>query len=245
MSKIIKCIDCKEEKEHHGKGLCKKCYNKDYREEHKEEINRKQRKYDIEYRKRPNVIIRKSKYRKNLYSKNQVEERRKRKEYYYNNQEKEKQNRRAYHLNNLEKERAYGMERNQRPEIKQKRRKYNQTPERKKRVMELWNQKYEDPSFKILSNLRHRLWGALKGNTRAGTTKELVGCSPEYLINYLDSQFDDEMSWYNYGRWHVDHIIPCASFDFTDEEEQKKCFNYLNLQPMWGEINISKGCKII
>ena len=51
------------------------------------------------------------------------------------------------------------------------------------------------------------------------------------------------MSWNNYGEWHVDHIKPCAKFDLSEEEQQKKCFNYKNLQPLWGEDNLKKGDK--
>lgn len=40
-----------------------------------------------------------------------------------------------------------------------------------------------------------------------------------------------------------DHIKPCVSFDLTREEEQKKCFHYLNLQPLWAKENLSKGGK--
>ena len=51
------------------------------------------------------------------------------------------------------------------------------------------------------------------------------------------------MTWKNYGEWHIDHIKPCSKFNLTDEEEQKKCFNYKNLQPLWASENTSKGAK--
>jgi hypothetical protein len=54
------------------------------------------------------------------------------------------------------------------------------------------------------------------------------------------------MSWGNYGLhgWHVDHIIPCASFDLTDPEQQRQCFHYTNLQPLWAEDNLRKSDKL-
>ena len=48
----------------------------------------------------------------------------------------------------------------------------------------------------------------------------------------------------NYGMWHVDHIIPCASFDFSDPKQQELCFHYTNLQPLWAEDNLKKGAKL-
>ena len=47
------------------------------------------------------------------------------------------------------------------------------------------------------------------------------------------------------GEIHIDHIKPCASFDLTDPAQQKECFNYKNLQPLWAFDNISKGATII
>lgn len=55
------------------------------------------------------------------------------------------------------------------------------------------------------------------------------------------------MSWENYGvgGWHIDHIIPCASFELTDGDEQRKCFHYSNLQPLWWFHNLEKSDKLI
>ncbi len=52
------------------------------------------------------------------------------------------------------------------------------------------------------------------------------------------------MTWENYGQWHIDHIIPCSFFDLTNDKQQKMCFNYRNLQPMWSQDNISKNNRI-
>lgn len=59
----------------------------------------------------------------------------------------------------------------------------------------------------------------------------------------MQLQFKDGMNWgnYNYNGWHIDHIKPCALFDLSKEEEQKKCFHYTNLQPLWGIDNLKKG----
>jgi hypothetical protein len=48
----------------------------------------------------------------------------------------------------------------------------------------------------------------------------------------------------NYGKWHTDHIIPCAAFDLSDPKQQTKCFHYSNIQPLWAEENLRKGAKL-
>lgn len=108
------------------------------------------------------------------------------------------------------------------------------------------NRRKVDINFRITHSLRSRLNKALKGTVKSATTKELLGCDFDFLKNYLEQQFTKYMSWENYGSyWHLDHIIPCCNFDLTKEEEQKKCFNYKNLQPLEAIENIKKGGKIL
>jgi hypothetical protein len=104
-----------------------------------------------------------------------------------------------------------------------------------------------DPIFRIGHSLRCRLRGALAGTSKSAATLELLGCSVEALKKHLENQFVKGMTWSNYGLhgWHIDHIIPCASFDLTKEEEQRKCFHYSNLQPLWAKDNYAKGDKIL
>lgn len=75
-------------------------------------------------------------------------------------------------------------------------------------------------------------------------TQELIGCSHQRLKAHLESQFKPGMTWKNYGKWHVDHIRPCASFnDLTEMSQQKDCFHYSNLQPLWASENMSKNAR--
>lgn len=101
-----------------------------------------------------------------------------------------------------------------------------------------------DISFRILNNLRSRLNSAIKYNRKSLTTIKLLGCSIQELKQYLESQFKSGMTWDNYGDWHIDHILPCAIFDMSDPEQQKICFYYTNLQPLWKLDNIKKGKKL-
>ena len=104
-----------------------------------------------------------------------------------------------------------------------------------------------NPQCKIRRLYSTRIKAAIKiqSGPKAFKTIELLGCSVQECRQYLESKFQDGMTWENHGMygWHIDHIIPCASFDLTDPEEQKKCFHYTNLQPLWAKDNLSKGCK--
>jgi hypothetical protein len=77
------------------------------------------------------------------------------------------------------------------------------------------------------------------------STTELVGCSIHQLAAHLESQFQVGMSWDNFGRgighWSVDHIKPCAAFRLEDEQQQRACFQFRNLRPMWFSENCRKG----
>lgn len=102
-----------------------------------------------------------------------------------------------------------------------------------------------DPEYRVRRACRARISVALKNNAKkAAKTADLIGCSISELRTHLENQFKDGMNWNNYGEWHVDHIIPCAAFDLTKPDEQRKCFHYNNLQPLWGKENCSKGAKI-
>lgn len=98
------------------------------------------------------------------------------------------------------------------------------------------------PRYFIERRLRARLLKKLKAarvKKNIGTW-ELVGCSPQHLIEHLEKQFTQGMTWDNHGKWHVDHIVPCARFDLTDTEQQRRCFHFTNLQPLWASDNLKK-----
>lgn len=85
------------------------------------------------------------------------------------------------------------------------------------------------------------------GASKCSTTEELIGCSIEHLKLHLQSQFKPGMNWNNHGTkgWHIDHILPCARFNLNNPVEQKKCFHYTNLQPLWAKDNMAKGSKVL
>jgi hypothetical protein len=102
-----------------------------------------------------------------------------------------------------------------------------------------------DPKYKIKTILRARLRKALRGKNKSESTLALVGCSIPDLIQHIESLFTEGMTWENHGLygWHLDHIKPCAAFDLEDLEQQRECFNYNNLQPLWAADNRKKSNK--
>ena len=100
-----------------------------------------------------------------------------------------------------------------------------------------------DLNWKLKNNLRSRIRLSLKGKNKSKKTMELLGCTIKQLWEHLESKFKLGMTRENHGKWHIDHIKPCISFNLTDPEQQKICFHYTNLQPLWAEDNLKKGAK--
>jgi hypothetical protein len=124
-------------------------------------------------------------------------------------------------------------------------------PEKFKAMKAAWRKRrwlQRRPEDRLLMAARRRLRDVVKGERKAegGSTRQLLGVSGAGLKEHLEKQFKPGMTWENYGvfGWHVDHIKPCASFDFSDLEQLKQCFHYSNLQPLWAEENVRKGASI-
>jgi len=113
--------------------------------------------------------------------------------------------------------------------------------QRNKIKIKQYNQR---PDVRIKINLRNRLGHICRGR-KCDTTEKLVGCSWIDLRNHIQSLWTANMTWDNYGEWHIDHKRPCASFDLTIPAQQRECFHFTNLQPLWAKDNLTKGDSII
>ena len=101
-----------------------------------------------------------------------------------------------------------------------------------------------DINFKLRHNISQRIRHGLKGiEHKSAHTRELLGCTIDELWTHLESQFKPWMTRENHGLWHIDHIRACAKFDLSDPAQQRECFHYSNLQPLWAHENFSKGVK--
>jgi hypothetical protein len=123
--------------------------------------------------------------------------------------------------------------------IKMKMKEY--LPIRKKKIKD---RRKTDMTFRISEVYRSKFNRAIKRSNEKST--KFLGCTKEHLLKWLESQFDNNITWDNYGKfWHIDHIIPISFFDLKKENEQKICFNWKNLQPLEGKENLSKSNKIL
>lgn len=110
------------------------------------------------------------------------------------------------------------------------------------------NRKHNDPIYKLISNFRTAIYQVLKESNveKNGHYFEILKYTPEELIIHLENQFKDDMTWDNYGKWHVDHILAISHHNIKEigDEEFMRCWSLENLQPMWGDENIRKSNKI-
>jgi hypothetical protein len=100
-----------------------------------------------------------------------------------------------------------------------------------------------DPLFRAIVAVRSRLYHAIRRARakKATNTFDLTGCNAQELLSHIASQFHDGMSWSNYGAWEIDHIKPCKDFNLLDPNEQKACFHYSNLRPLWRRDNRARA----
>lgn len=105
--------------------------------------------------------------------------------------------------------------------------------------------KDNDPQYKLSCYTRTAVYTCLKERNivKYSKTFNLLPYNLDELMEHLESQFTEGMTWDNYGDWHVDHIKPMSSFDFTEYGEFELCWSLRNLQPLWAGENLSKGSR--
>ena len=131
--------------------------------------------------------------------------------------------------------------------IKEKRnseegRKYSREYQRKRRR--------EEPAYRLKHNVSRQIHHALfrrEGSKRGRSVFEFLPYSVKQLKEHLESQFDEKMSWENYGsHWVLDHIYPQAHLLFDDLEHPnfQICWALENLQPLEYSVNARKSDKL-
>ena len=198
-----------------------------YREKNKEKIRQQQKDWYDKNKVRVKIL------QINHYHSNKDKISAKKKEYYNSNKHKVK----VYRDKNILKERERA------------KKYYNNNKNKKLLYNKIYckNRYKKDVAFKLRKNLRSRLRTMIDKNQKTGNAIRDLGCSIPELKIYLESKFQQGMSWDNHGvhGWHIDHIKPLASFDLTDRNQLLQACHYTNLQPLWAKDNIIKSDKTI
>ena len=198
-------------------GRCKSCinkYKKGWNEKNKGKCKEYQKKY---YKNNKDEILNRNKeynkeYRKEYYKKNKEYHKEYHKKYYKKNKEILKEKYKEYRKNS-----------------KEYRNRYNR------------NRKKTDHLYKLKCTLRSAMWRSFKKRrwNKNSKSQELLGCDFEIVKTHLEKQFTKDMNWGNYGKWHIDHIIPLSVAD--NKHEVEMLCHYTNLQPLWAKDNFSKS----
>lgn len=129
--------------------------------------------------------------------------------------------------------------------------------DRKLSVAERYRIRYRlDPTFRVSERLRRQitkrakrdgvaelLRGALRRGGRSRSAERLLGYSIDELRLHLERQFVKGMGWHNMDRWHIDHIVPQAAFELSNDGEWRACWALTNLRPLWASSNMAKGAQ--
>lgn len=262
------CFKCKIEKDvsefnknkNKKDGLqtqCRECF-KQYRKDNEESLRLKRTQY---YKDNAKIILirkkqnydkdAKRKYNKQYYQDNQEKNRAYSKQYRNNEKNKEailayrKQYRKDNKVKGNKRSRQYYKDNRERLLTDSKR--YGALPGTKL-IKNKWRKKYmaTNPKFKLNCKMSSKINKSLCGAKAGLHWEDLVGYTLDQLKVHLEKQFDDKMTWENYGKWHIDHKIPLAVHNFTSSNhlDFKRAWSLENLQPLWAHENLSKGKKL-
>lgn len=124
---------------------------------------------------------------------------------------------------------------------------YKRKYSRSKRLMD---RMMTDEVLKCKVKISKSIGGCIKeyvnNNTsyrKDSNTINILGCNYEEFKSYIESKFENWMSWNNYGKyngefnhgWDFDHIIPINSAKTV--EEVYKLNHYTNFQPLCSKVN--------
>lgn len=124
-------------------------------------------------------------------------------------------------------------------------------PDKRKAQKKRWKNKrlQRDPNFKLRRRVSSIIQLRLKNRSSSKNGRSTFDFLPYTLgelKQHLENQFQPDMTWQNYGQWHIDHIKPDSSFSYTsvEDKEFQECWALKNLQPLWAKDNLKKSNKI-
>lgn len=181
-------------------------------------------------------------YHKKWYIKNKEKKDKQNKEWYEKHPDKVIEYNKKWYDNNIDKVLAKNKRIAERDPEKQK--------EYRRRTYQN-SKKYPQKRLKRIIGSKISTKLSERGGSKEGKSsfKDILPYTVIELIEHLESLFEENMSWDNYGqgdgKWHIDHDVPDSWFKYKspDDEEFQKSWALNNLQPMWGSDNCRKRNK--
>src|SRR3989304_5785240 len=172
----------------------------------------------------------------------------------YKDKEREKEYQREYYLKNKNKlliqNKKYYLE-NKEKILKCNKNYYLENKDKIKVKRVGYHKEYYKNNLEKIEKYRLEHKEKNKRNQKSGSAIRDLGCSIDELKFYIEGQFQQGMTWDNWGvigtgkKWNIDHKIPLAFFDLTDRKQFLVACHYTNLQPLWALENIRKSNKIL
>lgn len=195
----------------------------------------------------PEFLERISKYNKEYGEKYRIDNKEKMKlymtEYCDENYERLKEQKKQYYEDN--KDHILNRAKLHYEQNKEKKKIYRQ--DNKERIRE-YKREYEcsrkinDGLYKLSRSIRSLITISFKNKftKKSKKTIDILGCDFQIFKDYIECQFDENMSWSNHGiYWHLDHKIPVS---WAKSEEEVYLLNhYTNFQPLYWKENLIKG----
>jgi len=209
--------DCKD---------CERCYKKQYREENREKLRAVQKKWYKDNREKMKATSKK------WHWDNREQEIARMKKWREDNQEQANAHKKKWAKENPEKVKAASKK--YRDNNRERRNEYCR--ERRRR----------DPEYKLAMVVRKHASRIVKAAKlkKEKRSSEYLGCTILEFREHIESHFEGDMSWDNYGvhGWHIDHDTPLDWF-IKNSDDPFKANHYTNLKPMWATHNLSKGAR--
>lgn len=115
-------------------------------------------------------------------------------------------------------------------------------PKAREAALRHLRRKCADPAYRMRRSISSRIRRAMLDKAPGSSVFGILGYSLDELRAHVERQFLTGMSWGNYGEWHLDHIVPLSSFQFTsvEEPEFRLAWALTNLRPLWAKDNLRK-----
>lgn len=168
----------------------------------------------------------------------------------YKKTERYKNIREIYFNKNRDKKRKYEIEyydKNREIRQKKKRENYHNRKKQNNSIRNKRTKEEKEIQFAIRERVRSGFKRLLKSRAiqKRKTFFEYTGISIEKYIDHFKKHYPEQFSNINKkGLYHIDHIIPCAIYDFNNPEDIVKCWQPENLRIILASDNLKKLDKI-